>query len=127
MIPPNEKQGVRIKVAGLVEELVRGVQSDGRMSIYARDISDKDPDGNIYGYAHQLYTAYAPQSPAPMQGGCYLDARHLTAPELDAIKELGWYTGRHATALCDYPEFVFADDVLREMRTEAEFDKYYGC
>ena len=28
-------------------------------------------------------------------------------------------------ALCDYPEFVFADDVLSELLTDEEFDVRY--
>lgn len=119
------KQGVRIEVEGRAAELVRGVQADERMSVYACDIADKDATGRIYGYAHCCYSAYVLRAPAPIPGGIYLDAKHLTSEQLEAINELGWYTGRHATALCHYPEFVFVDDVLREMLTDEEFDVRY--
>lgn len=62
-----------------------------------------------------------PRFPAAL----YLDAKHLTLEQIEAIGGLGWHAGRNAMALCDYPEFVFADDVLSEMLTDEEFDVRY--
>ena len=112
------KNGVKVRMDDLDLELVQLRYSNGRLAVAAYIVEEDDEFGMEYGGV-SVNLVFAPLSE---DNAIYLDENNLGWARMEVISKLGRFTGNEApSGYCTYPEFVFDEKVIAEMRNYDEF------
>lgn len=105
-------------------ELVRdSYASDGGLGVQALK-TEPDEYSGLAGDMWAMVTVNLPfRSPDAPEGAVYIDQNNISNELFEAVSALGTFTGEEGfSGYCSYPEFVYDDKVLGEMRDWDEFD-----
>lgn len=113
------KNGVKVRMDDLDLELVQLRYSNGRLAVAAYIVEEDDEEfGMEYGNI-SVNLVFAEQS---TEDSIFLDDNNLGMERGAVIAQLGEFTGHTAqSGYCTYPEFVFDEKVMAEMRDYGEF------